>query len=457
MKIFISVLSILLLVLATHVPTSQAASSASMALRSRAKTSKAVKVGRIVATKQNTEVKAKGMIGAIGDTVPLKAYLYVAGKKKGIAKRVLHYRVNGNPIGTALTNSKGLALFKFKVPNSMGKKTIQVIFKGGPHYKGSSGKSKFAPIRSSTALKTEETTAKPGAVAHLKGKLTRKTDGYGPVGREVLLDINGKVVARASTLKGGRFTIKYKIPKGTKGNIATKVWFKGDKLYIPSAKTAYITVLGPKRKIYLTWTGAQGMVGERATITASLSTSKLFPFKGNLANKKIRVWRSRGKRWYGPQYKNKQICKGRTDKKGVARMSFIIDDDAMSYSVGAHFDQARPHKYELIKRSDPKLTVIKSPLRISVSCGVKKAHIGDRLLFTVVVKRVSDGRALPKVQVSLGGQKKLTSTMGSAGFFHTIRNTGELGPRKIYAQTKETKRYKAGKGYALLNVLPAQN
>ena len=408
--------------------------------------------------KINTRVKAKYMFGAIGDTVNLKAFLYVAGKSKTpVVGKKLTFFVGGKRIGSTKTDKKGRARIKYKVPNYVGQKQTLVKFYGAGRYQPSSDKNKFASINSATKMTAESASGKPGGVASIRGKLIRITDKKGVAGRKIVAELGGKVVAQAATRNSGAFDIRYKIPSGSKKPIRLKIRFNGDKMYLGNAVNAVVDVRGPKPKVYLSWTGASGLVGQRVTITAKLGKRKIFGVTDGLAGKKIRIWRERNKRFGPPHYKSKAMGSGITNKHGMVRISYVIDDDAYSYLVGAHFDQKMPFDYNLIKVSDPKLHVGKSPVTVRVTCGLKKAKIGTTLMFLVKLTRNTDGCPLANKLIYFQGQKKKTSSLGTIAFFHRIKNTGSIGPRALKAIFKADKRYHKGEGSFTIDVLPLTN
>ena len=96
--------------------------------------------------------------------------------------------------------------------------------------------------------------------------------------------------------------------------------------------------------------------------------------------------------------------------------------------------------------------VFKKKPYISVACGMKKAKIGDTLMFTVIARHGANGEAMANKTVHFMGQKKKTSSLGSTVFFHKIKNTGKLGPRVLKATTKADNDYYAGEGKVVLDV-----
>ena len=408
--------------------------------------------------KIETTVKAKYMFGAVGDTVTLKAFLYVAGKSKTpVVGKKLTFYVGGTKIGASKTDSKGCARIKYKVPNEIAQKKTLVKFYGEGRYQPSSDTNKFASINSSTKMTAENAAAKPGQNAYIKGTLTRITDDSGVNGRKIIAELGGQVVAQAATVNGGKFEIKYVVPSSAKQPIRLKIRFNGDKMYLANSADVTIDVHGPKPKAYLMWNGATGVVGQTVTITAKLGRKRLFGISDGIAGKKIRVWRERNERCAAPRYKPKNICKGVTNKDGIAKMTYVIDDDAQRYLLGAHLDQSFPYDYELVKCSDPRLIVSKSPVTVTVTCGLNKAKIGSKLMFLVKLTRNLDGMPLANEYIHFHGQKKKTSSLGTIAFFHTIKNTGSIGPRAFTAVFNEDKKYFKGEGSFTIDVQPLTN
>ncbi|MCP5045740.1 MAG: hypothetical protein GY940_01110 [bacterium] len=411
--------------------------------------------------KLTTVLKAKNMIGAIGDTVNLRATLKTKSKGKAIASRKLKFSVAGKYVGEGKTNSKGEAKVKYKVPKSMGSKKITVKFGGSPFYVPSSDTANFGPIKSSTILTLSQLNAgNPkfgGSTVIIRGQLYRITDKKGLDGRELKFRVNGKSSGNAATSSSGKFSYKYKIPSKFKGTLKIKGQFNGDSLYVPTGATISVYVNPPKKNAYLTWNEAAGKVGQTVTVTAILSKSKVLYHMKGYSGKKIRIYRERGVQWPHPRYDPKILGTAYTNSLGVAKIKFKIDDDAMSYSLRAHADGVQ-HQLKVTKVSKNKrLTVSRSPVKISVA-GNAQTKIGDKIMFTVRVQRTTDNQYLKNISVRFaGGQSKKTNYLGTVIFFYTVPYSGGTGQRSLKVTSSKTKRYLAGSATHSIKVLPKTN
>ena len=111
---------------------------------------KKIKLSKPTKLKIPTEVKASYTIGAIGDTVPIKATLKIKANGNPVSNQVLKFHVAGKYINRTKTDNNGKAKVMYKVPNVFGTKKILVKFAGNDKFIKSSDTANFDSIKSST-------------------------------------------------------------------------------------------------------------------------------------------------------------------------------------------------------------------------------------------------------------------------------------------------------------------
>jgi hypothetical protein len=403
-------------------------------------------LGRQLVPTETTVLEAYPMIGAIGDTVPVKAKLRLQKTGKPVPGHTLHFRIGGQLIGSAKTDSQGMARVNYKVPNQMGPKPIGVTYNGSSLCKSARASANFGTVKSATRIELHNNssgyTPQRGGKYGFRGTLTRITDQAPLFGRELLLFVNGKPVGKTATDQTGRFIETIDVPSDAPNTLAVKAQFEGDDLYAPTAGVIHENVLPPPYTAYLIWQGVTGKVGQTVTVTAMLS-KHYPPMPGSgVAGKTVRIWRERDRRWALPHVPSKPLGSATTDAHGVARITFKIDDDAMAYSLYAHAD-APEREFTLVKKSDPRYVVQRAPVNI-VPSGPNSGSIGSTINFEVTVSRATDGAPVAGERVRVDFSAPVaTDRAGHATLPYTV-SAGGTGPRTLTFKVDEGERTEAG-------------
>ena len=89
----------------------------------------------------NTAVTVSNVSGVRGETVALKAKIIRTHDGAAIAGRTLSFKVDGNPVGSAVTNTSGVATTSYAIPAdaALGEHLIKVVFAGDDPLNPSSG------------------------------------------------------------------------------------------------------------------------------------------------------------------------------------------------------------------------------------------------------------------------------------------------------------------------------
>ncbi|HEV8585530.1 MAG TPA: Ig-like domain repeat protein [Methylomirabilota bacterium] len=415
----------------------------------------------VVAMKTATELKAHPMLGAVGDTVHLRATLTLKEGATPVPSHTVHFRVDGQAVGVDKTDAKGEAKLPYKVPNSVGAKKIEASYLGSAVCAGSKDDANFGAIKSSTkltlSLSNPSQTLREGSTVQVQGKIVRITDQDGLDGREIPVKVDGKHISNLATSSNGNFSFSYKIPDnyGVKSG-TVEARFEGDGLYVPTAASIGFSVHADLKKAYLTWTGAEGKVGQTVTVDVFLSESYPVPTPGKgIGGKTVRVWRDRGPRWAAPHFDAKQLGSAVTNSNGVAKVSFKIDDQALPYTLSAHADGIL-QDFDVEKKSDPQLKVHKTEVTVGVS-GPGEGSIGSTLAMKARVRRTTDDAPVKNVDVQVPGGTFKTNDSGEVSFNYTISAGGGTGPRTIEAKAKEGLYSLAGTGTKTIQAKPKTN
>jgi hypothetical protein len=421
---------------------------------------------KLAPLKTPTELKAHPMIGAIGDTVPIKATLKLRTDGTPVPNHTVRFKVGGQSIGTDKTDAKGEARVSYKVPNQMGQRPIEAEFAGTQVCTAAKDDATFSPIKSSSKMTLE--LLNPNQILHegntlsVKGRIVRITDQDGLDGREIQTTVAGQAITpHQATSASGSFSLTYKIPGNFGAKTATvEARFDGDALYLPTVASISFTVHPPVQKAYLLWGSAKGKVGETVEVTAILSKSNPpVPGMNGIDGKSVRFWRERDARWAAPHVPAKTLGSDGTNSLGVAKLQFKIEDKPMGYSIYAHVDGVQGIlDVEKLYNSSGNLTVEKAPVQVSI-VGPSSAKIGDSLAMKVKVTRTTDGAAAKDVAVTGSGipYGSKTNAQGEVAFTYQVGGGGGIGPRTLSVQAQANDWYLAGSGSKTIQVGPKTN
>lgn len=402
-----------------------------------------------------TELACKGMLGAIGDTVSLKATLKSKADGNPLLRKTLSFWVAGKNVGTAPTGPAGEAKLDYKVPNDPppGPHPMEARFAGDDEWGPSSVSASFGVFKASTKLvfNAPPTGVNEGETAAISGKLTRITDQAGIHGREISMTVNGKSAGKVTT-SSGAFTFSYPVPKNFPPKATVEAQFEGDVLYAATAATTAFEVKGPVKPAFLTWEGAKGKLGETVTLKARLTEAPVGIGKG-IGGIVVRFWMDRGPRWGPPHVDNISLCQDTTNSAGNASCSVKLNAKVLLYTASAHAD-VDTQVWKVLKISDPVIAIEKAAVHLAVN-GPSTAHIGQNVSLKVRLTRTTDGSPIKGASIPLS-TVKTTDDNGEATFTFPIPS-GVTGPRSFKATYAGNDSYHPGEGAITINVTPAVN
>lgn len=418
---------------------------------------------RTPGTKQQPTLKASYMLGAIGDTVPLKAKLTLSGKP--VHSHTLHFRVNNVSVGSDKTDNQGQAKVMYKVPNDMGPKTTQVRYNGSAACSGAQDTATFGTVKSATKITlTPPANTTAGKPLTMNGKLTRITDQMGIDGREIEIKVYNAPAGKSTTVNGN-FSIKYDVPANKTGTVPVEARFTGDTLYVPNVATTSVPIKAPPVKVYLFWNNAEGRIGDTITLTGCLGRSATTPCAQPVAGQKVRFWADRGPRWHPSiQVPNFQLGSGNTNAQGkvtvswkaeLANVSLSNKDLPQSYTLSAHAD-VDYGQYSLEKKSDPKLTVKRTPSAIAITAP-GTAKIGQTITLKVRLTRTSDNAPIKGAKVTGPFGQQTTNDNGEASAPYTVSSQMGTGSKPLLFKFAGEHRYLPVEKSQNIQISPSTN
>ena len=392
-----------------------------------------------------TELSSKGSLGAIGDTVPLKATLTSKGAGRPLPDKILRFRVAGKDVGTAKTGSTGEARLDYKVPGSPppGSVPMDISFAGDPGAFPSATTANFAVLKSSTKISLEPNPhINEGETAEFRGTLVRITDQKG-LDRQVALTVNGHPAGKL-TATGGRFALKYKVPPNFPPKATVSARFEGDALYNPAEASAAYDVRNPAKTVRLVWSNAQGKFGETIPLKAYVAGS----LGGGIGGLRVKI------RVTAAPAPDPFSCHATTNSLGIATCLFKpARPGVFGIMAEAEVD---PDVWKVEANVYPRrLDVSPAPVKLELS-GPSSARLHTTIRLKARLTRATDGHPVEGKKISLSGLlspvSQTTNASGETAFEVKISN--REGPRTFKATFRETGGYyESGGGSITINVV----
>ena len=194
--------------------------------------------GTLTVKKSDTKVSPKSQNGSAGYVKPLTATLTRKTDGGTVSGASLTFKIDGNDIGTAVTDSLGIASlpYTFGESYSVGIHTILVNYLGSSNYNVSVAKTTLSIVKGKTQVVASAIGGNAGAVVTLKGKLLRRIDGLLLSGRTLRFQIEGVDIGTAITDSVGVAQLTYTIPNNlAKGKHIIGLYFDEDAFYVSSS------------------------------------------------------------------------------------------------------------------------------------------------------------------------------------------------------------------------------
>ena len=164
-----------------------------------------------------------------------------------VSGRTVTFKVNGTSVGTAVTNSSGVASRAYTIPSgtTTGSKTLNAAFAGDTACKPCSASSTLVvTTTTATSMYVYNVTAKPGQTVTLRAILARKSDGKAIPGKTVTFKVNGVTIGTATTDAAGVATRAYSIgASAATGTRPIAVTFAGDSTWSPGSASGTLSIV----------------------------------------------------------------------------------------------------------------------------------------------------------------------------------------------------------------------
>jgi len=203
--------------------------------------------GTLSVSKGNGILRFRPMTGTVGKPATLVARLWREGDNAVLEGRTVDFTLEGVPIGSVVTNNRGIAVMDFLVPDTLGSgaKSVTASFAGDAFYNSAELTGIAFYIRKAdTSLALASATGTVGRKAQLRARLFRSGDGGAVVGRAVYFTVGGTTIGLAVTDGKGIATLNFTV-MDTFGSGLKKVTvaFYGDSAYNPSQHSASILTI----------------------------------------------------------------------------------------------------------------------------------------------------------------------------------------------------------------------
>ncbi|NLI00871.1 MAG: Ig-like domain repeat protein [Chthonomonadales bacterium] len=273
-----------------------------------------------------TTLVADDVAGVIGEVVNLTATLTNDDTSAGIPGKTITFKVDGNVVGTAVTDANGVATLPVQIPEGFGAGEHEILaaFAFDGTYRPSEDTATATVSKAGTTAVADDKTAKIGATVGLTATLTRNHDSAPIVGRTVGFSVDGTGVGNGVTNASGVAGTNYVVPEGPGvGTRTITAAFAGDGDYNPSTDDATLTV--EKGNTALAVPAVVGTVGTTVDLSATLTVVGAgLPLAGKTVEIKV---------------DGTSVGTDDTDASGVATVAYLIPDGTAvgDHAIGAEF------------------------------------------------------------------------------------------------------------------------
>lgn len=207
----------------------------------------AVDIGADEVYAQTPALTVPGATAQVRTPVNLTATLRRTDNNLPIANQTLEFFVEGNPVGTAITQSNGTATLIYLPPEALGvgNKSLRVEFAGNAAYNAVQQNAMLTVQRGATNLQliVQPAQVSVGQQITLVGTLLDAT-GAPLANRALKLLWNGVEIGSGQTDSSGQYLFYYAVPRGTpRGNNTVRMEFAGDTLFNNSAAQGTVQVV----------------------------------------------------------------------------------------------------------------------------------------------------------------------------------------------------------------------
>ena len=267
-----------------------------------------------------TSLGLRNVTGAPSARITLFAQLSRTDTGAGVVGETVSFKVDGTAVGTAITDSTGVASLVYPIPAGTmpGTHTVTASFAGDASYVAANGTGTLTISKVVTVLSPKAVNGSVGQTIPLSARLNRPDTGAVIPGKTITFTVDGVAVGSAVTAANGFATVSYLIPSGTTvGSHTIGSSFAGDSLDNPASGTGALTVI--KASTRLSVAHASGPRGGTATLSVTVTrATDNAPLAGETVTFAV---------------DGTTAGTGTTGSTGVATLSYAI---AAAASVGSH-------------------------------------------------------------------------------------------------------------------------
>jgi hypothetical protein len=221
-----------------------------------------------------TSLTAVSGTGATGGTDTYTSTLTNSSTSAGISGETITFTVNGTSVGTATTNSSGVAtLSGVANTEAAGTYTVDAKFAGNTTNSGSSGSGTLTVVQgTATSVTAVSGSGATGGTDTYTATLTNSSTSAGISGETITFTVNGTSVGTATTNSSGVATLSGVANTEAAGTYTVDAKFAGDTTNSSSSGSGTLTVVqGTATSVTAVSGGATS--GGTATLTATLTNS----------------------------------------------------------------------------------------------------------------------------------------------------------------------------------------
>ncbi|MCL6475104.1 MAG: S8 family serine peptidase [Firmicutes bacterium] len=166
-----------------------------------------------VSLRIRTRLSGDNLSAERGSTALLRATLVRASDSSPLANKTVRFLVDGNPVGSAVTNAAGVATLPWTV-TLLGEREYRVVFEGDSEYQASEATAHLN-LTAKTEVIVEDVIARRGTTVILTASLKELDVGgwvSAPQGLTLHFKVDGTVVGTVETDAQGNAQVAYSIP-----------------------------------------------------------------------------------------------------------------------------------------------------------------------------------------------------------------------------------------------------
>jgi conserved repeat domain len=268
--------------------------------------------------KNSTHIEVANVAGINGSPVELQATLTDQGNGNPIPGQTIDFTVNSVSVGSAVTDSSGVARLSYPIILAPGIYTVNATYAGNSVYNATHGTGLLTVYKNSTNILVINVEGINGQNVNLQATLTNQ-DGTPLNGKTIVFTINGTAIGSAITGTNGTATLNYPItvPPGT---YTINTTFNGDGDYKTSNSTGILTV--NKKIATMVVSNVNGTNGTVVDLNATLTDSDGNPFAGQTLYFRV---------------DSNLVGSANTNGNGVASLAYLINPISGMHTIQIDF------------------------------------------------------------------------------------------------------------------------